>query len=93
MVRSPGEFPGAGYSDHHAEWTWRPLARGGGGPHGAQEYLLKPVSTKALHDRIIAIIGRPRPTVTLEGYYGPLPRRLVMVNDSKAAIRGTTPRL
>ena len=60
---------------------------------GAHEYLLKPVSTKALHDRIVAINGRPRPTVTLEGYYGPLPRRLVMVNDSKAAIRGTTPRL
>jgi len=23
--------------------------------------------------------------VTLEGYYGPLPRRLVMVNDSKGS--------
>jgi hypothetical protein len=43
------------------------------------------VSTKALHDRIIAIIGRPRPTVTLEGYYGPLPRQLVVVNDSKGS--------
>ena len=52
-------------------------------PALAHEYLLKPVSTKALHDRIIAIIGRPRPTVTLEGYYGPLPRRLVVANGSK----------
>ena len=50
---------------------------------GAHEYLLKPVSTKALQDRIVAIIGRPRPTVTLEGYYGPLPRRLVVEDASK----------
>ena len=52
---------------------------------GAHEYLLKPVSTKALHDRIVAIISQQRPTVRLEGYYGPLPRRLVMVNDSKGS--------
>ncbi len=52
---------------------------------GAHEYLLKPVSTKALLDRIIAIIGGPRPTVKLDGYYGPLPRRLVVMEDPKAA--------
>jgi DNA-binding response OmpR family regulator len=27
---------------------------------GAHKYLLKPVSTKSLHDRIVAIIGQPR---------------------------------
>jgi two-component system chemotaxis response regulator CheY len=50
---------------------------------GAHEYLLKPVSTKALRDRIVAIIDRPRPTVTLGDYYGPLPRRLVIMEDKK----------
>ena len=48
---------------------------------GAHEYLLKPMSIQALHDRIVAIIGQPRPTVRLEGYYGPLPRRLVVIDD------------
>src|SRR6478735_8463405 len=32
----------------------------------------------------VAIIGRPRPTVKLDGYYGPLPRRLVVMEDPKA---------
>ena len=85
MVRSPGEFPVPDIpiimlSGHGDRWRVVEAAR-----IGAHEYLLKPVSTKALHDRIIAIIGRPRPTVTLEGYYGPLPRRLVVVNDSKGS--------
>ena len=83
MVRTPGEFPVPDIpiimlSGHGDRWRVVEAAR-----IGAHEYLLKPVSTKALRDRIIAIIGRPRPTVTLEGYYGPLPRRLVMVGDSK----------
>ena len=81
MVRSPGEFPVPDVpiimlSGHGDRWRVVEAAR-----IGAHEYLLKPVSTKALHDRIVAIIGRPRPTVTLEGYYGPLPRRLVVVED------------
>ena len=85
MVRSPGEFPVPDIpiimlSGHGDRWRVVEAAR-----IGAHEYLLKPVSTKALHDRIIAIIGRPRPTVTLEGYYGPLPRRLVVVDASKGS--------
>jgi DNA-binding response OmpR family regulator len=28
---------------------------------GASDYLLKPVSAKALHDRIVAVLGRRRP--------------------------------
>lgn len=83
MVRSPGEFPVPDIpiimlSGHGDRWRVVEAAR-----IGAHEYLLKPVSTKALHDRIVAIIGRPRPTVTLDGYYGPLPRRLVVVDASK----------
>ena len=85
MVRSPGEFPVPDIpiimlSGHGDRWRVVEAAR-----IGAHEYLLKPVSTKALQDRIVAIIGRPRPTVTLEGYYGPLPRRLVVVDASKGS--------
>jgi two-component system chemotaxis response regulator CheY len=81
MVRSPGEFPMPDVpiimlSGHGDRWRVVEAAR-----IGAHEYLLKPVSTKALQDRIVAILGRPRPTVTLEGYYGPLPRRLVVLTD------------
>jgi hypothetical protein len=42
------------------------------------------VSTKALRDRIVTIIGRPRPTVQLNGYYGPAPRRLVVLEDNRS---------
>lgn len=83
MVRSPGEFPCPDIpiimlSGHGDRWRVIEAAR-----IGAHEYLLKPVSTKSLKDRIIAIIGKPRPTVKLDGYYGPLPRRLVVLNDDK----------
>lgn len=79
MVRSPTEFPMPDVpiimlSGHGDRWRVVEAAR-----IGAHEYLLKPVSTKALHDRIVAILGRPRPTVKLDGYYGPAPRRLVVV--------------
>jgi two-component system chemotaxis response regulator CheY len=81
MVRSPGTFPMPDVpiimlSGHGDRWRVVEAAR-----IGAHEYLLKPVSIQALHDRIVAIIGRPRPTVQLEGYYGPLPRRLVVLDD------------
>ena len=83
LVRSPGEFPMPDVpiimlSGHGDRWRVVEAAR-----IGAHEYLLKPVSTKSLLDRIIAVIGRPRPTVKLEGYYGPLPRRLVVMEDPK----------
>jgi two-component system, chemotaxis family, chemotaxis protein CheY len=85
IVRSPGEFPMPDVpiimlSGHGDRWRVVEAAR-----IGAHEYLLKPVSSKSLLDRIVAIIGRPRPTVKLDGYYGPLPRRLVVMDDSKSA--------
>ena len=91
MVRMPGEFPTPDIpiimlSGHGDRWRVVEAAR-----LGAHEYLLKPVSTKALHDRIIAILGRPRPTVQLEGYYGPLPRRLVVMEDPKPGDKRDTP--
>jgi hypothetical protein len=37
------------------------------------------VSIKTLEDRITAVVVRPRPMVQLDGYYGPMPRRLVPI--------------
>ena len=81
MVRSPGAFPMPDVpiimlSGHGDRWRVMEAAR-----IGAHEYLLKPISIQALQDRIVAIIGKPRPTVRLDGYYGPLPRRLVVIDD------------
>jgi DNA-binding response OmpR family regulator len=83
MVRSPGEFrahdvPIIMLSGHGDRWRVVEAAR-----IGAHEYLLKPVSTKALLDRIVAILGKPRPFVQMNGYYGPAPRRPAMIADRK----------
>lgn len=43
---------------------------------GVNEYLLKPVSSKALLARLVAILARPRRMVKKGDYYGPEPRRL-----------------
>lgn len=77
MIRTPGDFPLpdmpiimlSAHSDH---WRVVESAR-----IGANEFVRKPVSIKTLEDRIVAVINRPRPTVKLDGYYGPMPRRLV----------------
>ena len=38
---------------------------------GVNEFLLKPVSSKALRDRLISVLVRPRPMVKQGNYYGP----------------------
>jgi CheY-like chemotaxis protein len=43
---------------------------------GVNEFLLKPVSTKALRDRLSAVLCNPRPVVSSGSYYGPAPRKL-----------------
>ena len=44
---------------------------------GVNEYLTKPVSAKAIYDRLISIMAQPRPVVQLGDYYGPEPRKLL----------------
>jgi CheY-like chemotaxis protein len=53
---------------------------------GVNEFLLKPVSSKALLDRLISVLFNPRPMIRKPNYYGPLPRKLsqVMGNDDWA---------
>jgi len=43
---------------------------------GVNEFLLKPVSSKALSARILAILTKPRRIVRKGDYYGPEPRQL-----------------
>ena len=50
---------------------------------GVNEFLLKPVSSKALLARMITVFFNPRPIVRKRGYYGPQPRTASdLMNDS-----------
>ncbi len=81
LVRSPADFPLPDVpiimlTGHGDRWRVVEAAR-----IGVHEYLLKPVSTKALLDRIVAILSNRRPMVRMDGYYGPAPRKLVVLSD------------
>ncbi len=76
IVRSPGVFPMPDVpiimlSGHGERWRVVEAVR-----LGVNEYLIKPVSAKALYDRLVSITMRPRPAVQLGDYYGPEPRKL-----------------
>ncbi len=80
IVRSPGVFPVPDVpivmlSGHGERWRVVEAVR-----LGVNEYLIKPVSAKALYDRLVSITLQPRPTVQLGDYYGPEPRKLA--NDT-----------
>jgi CheY-like chemotaxis protein len=77
IVRSPGVFPVPDIpiimlTGHGQRWRVIEAAN-----LGVNEFLKKPVSGKALLDRIVAILTKPRPMVRLGDYYGPEPRRPV----------------
>jgi two-component system, chemotaxis family, chemotaxis protein CheY len=42
---------------------------------GVNEFLLKPVSSKSLRDRLVSVLANPRPLVRAGNYYGPAPRK------------------
>ena len=76
IVRSPGVYPVPGIpiimlSGHGERWRIVEAIR-----LGVNEFLCKPVSAKALLDRMISIVANPRPSVQLGEYYGPEPRKL-----------------
>src|SRR3989440_6184821 len=76
IVRSPGVFPVPDVpiimlTGHVERWRVIEASR-----LGVNEFLKKPVSGKALLDRIVAILTRPRAMVRLGDYYGPDPRKL-----------------
>jgi DNA-binding response OmpR family regulator len=75
IVRSPGVFPMPDVpiimlSGHGERWRVVEAVR-----LGVNEYLIKPVSAKALYDRLVSITIQPRPAVQLGDYYGPEPRK------------------
>ena len=77
IVRSPGVFPMPDVpiimlSGHGERWRVVEAVR-----LGVNEYLIKPVSAKALYDRLVSIMTQPRPVVQLGDYYGPEPRKLM----------------
>jgi DNA-binding response OmpR family regulator len=44
---------------------------------GVTEFLAKPISAKALHQRILNIVANPRPFIKTKTYFGPDRRRSV----------------
>jgi two-component system chemotaxis response regulator CheY len=74
IVRSPGVFPTPDIpiimlTAHGEHWRILESVK-----LGVNEFLCKPVSAKALFERLISIILKPRASVQLGNYYGPLPR-------------------
>jgi two-component system chemotaxis response regulator CheY len=75
-VRSPDKFPFpnlpiimlTGHGEHSRVIEAMRL--------GVHEFLLKPVSAKALYERLASVLLNPRPMVKRGDYYGPAPRRL-----------------
>jgi two-component system, chemotaxis family, chemotaxis protein CheY len=89
IVRSPGVFPMPDIpiiilTGHCERWRVVEAVR-----LGVNEYLTKPVSAKALYDRLVSITTQPRPVVQLGDYYGPEPRKLVTDAGDEAAMVST----
>ena len=75
IVRSPGVFPMPDIpiimlTAHGERWRIVESVK-----IGVNEFLCKPVSAKALLDRLISILLKPRESVRVGEYYGPAPRR------------------
>jgi two-component system, chemotaxis family, chemotaxis protein CheY len=75
MVRSPGVFsrpslPVIMLTDQALRSQVQEALR-----LGVNEFLLKPTSPKALRDRLLSIVLRPRPMVQIGKYFVPEPRR------------------
>jgi len=88
IVRSPGVFPTPDLpiimlSAHVEHWRILESVR-----LGVNEFLCKPVSAKALFDRMMSIMLAPRASVKLGSYYGPVPRVPVLdpeTDDTESA--------
>jgi CheY-like chemotaxis protein len=52
---------------------------------GANEFLLKPTSPKALCDRLTSIVFKPRPMMKFGNYYVPEPRHMAAPRDAATA--------
>ena len=92
IVRSPSVFPTPDLpiimlSAHGDERRIRESVK-----LGVNEFLCKPVSAKALFERLISILLKPRASVQVGKYYGPVPRMPVPAAETpgKAPAGGLT---
>lgn len=81
IVRSPGVFPRPNLpiimlTTHAQRADVHEALRA-----GANEFLIKPTSPKALRDRLTSIVFNPRPMVKLGDYYVPEPRRVPTLRE------------
>jgi two-component system, chemotaxis family, chemotaxis protein CheY len=86
IVRSPGVFPVPDIpiimlSAHGERWRVVEAAK-----LGVNEFLCKPVSAKALMERLVSILLKPRESVRLGEYYGPAPRPPALKKRSAEAV-------
>jgi two-component system chemotaxis response regulator CheY len=91
IVRAPGVFPMPDVpiimlSGHVERWRVIEASR-----LGVNEFLKKPISGKALLDRIVAILAHPRAMVRLGDYYGPEPRKLAFETMPKMSATPAPP--
>jgi DNA-binding response OmpR family regulator len=81
IVRSPGVFPRPNLPiimlSHRAQRSYVVDALRA----GVHEFLLKPTSAKALRDRLMSIVVKPRPMMKLGKYYVPTPRRMPLPRE------------
>jgi len=54
---------------------------------GVTEFLTKPISAKALYERIYNVVANPRPFIKTQSYFGPDRRRMVNPNYAGAERR------
>ena len=92
IVRSPGVFPVPDVpvimlTGHVERWRVIEASRS-----ASTSSCKKPVSAKALLDRIVAILTQPRAMVRLGDYYGPEPRKLFYEPMQKMIAPPTAPR-
>ena len=80
MIRQPGANPNPYVAiimlTGHSEKKRVVAARDA----GVTEFLAKPISAKALYQRILTIVVNPRPFIRTRSYFGPDRRRNVAVN-------------
>jgi CheY-like chemotaxis protein len=81
LVRTPGasthaDIPIIMLTAHNEYWRVLEAAR-----LGVHEFLIKPVSTKSLRDRITMIVEKPRAMMHIQDSYVPVPRRVVILDD------------
>ena len=91
VVRSPRQLPDPRpavimLSAHCERWRVVEAAR-----LGVNEFLTKPISSAALLERIVANLAKPRPSVKLDNYYGPEPRKDLPEPVQRPVVRESAP--